>query len=253
MKAKSTRFGDIVIGSTELLFARLAAEISMAGMANPTPATIALTGGGTPLAFYTWLKEQDPSITTGWDTLHWTVSDERCVPLASDQSNFGNAERGLLDRLKVPVSQRHPLFVEGNPTEVAEQHNEAIRAGRALGKMALAVFGMGEDCHTASLFPRSSLLLSNPTEIFAAVNVPDKGWRITLTPAGIAHCPVRIVLVTGLSKATALKCVLEEAQDVCSKPIQLFRDLPRKTLWLINAEAASLLMDSFDMGSINVF
>jgi len=100
---------------------------------------------------------------------------------------------------------------------------------------------MGEDGHTASIFP-GSLLLEKPCgENFAAIDVPGKGWRLSITPEGLGKCAHVVIVVTGSNKASVLKEVLEGAIAVKKHPSQLLRTLNTKVTWLVDHEAAALL------------
>ncbi|MFP6900818.1 MAG: 6-phosphogluconolactonase [Opitutales bacterium] len=189
-----------------------------------------------------WQRNRtDPS---PWRKLHWSVSDERCVPIEDMESNFGNADRGFLQRYGVVDAHRHPW-----PTMQSDDLPQAARNFEASWRSQfgsetcfdLCFLGMGDDCHTASLFPSSSLLLDEPNEWFAAVEVPGKGWRFSVTKAGLANSSQIVVTVTGQSKATALREALHGPYDPINKPVQNIREVARRTVWLVDPLAGNKL------------
>ena len=187
MTEKQTEYGRLIVGEKMELFAaavRLAVDAhSASGHQN---FTWAFTGGSTPQAWYTWAQETGAIPAEVMGNTHFTVSDERCVPLSSEDSNFGTAERKLLAPSAVPVEHRHPWVVAYEPEAAAEAYRRTMQLLNPPGKAYDVCFlGMGDDAHTASFFPGSSLLESDGGLFFAAVDTPQKGWRLTITPTGL--------------------------------------------------------------------
>lgn len=203
---------------------------------------IALTGGSTPKAFYQWVREH-AALRGNSDTLWWTTSDERFVPLASEESNQGNAWRELCTPLKIKESQM--LFWqtgEGEPAGVAEQYTRQFEQKFGQGKAYnLCFLGMGDDGHTASLFPGSPLLQDELDVFFQAVEVPGKGDRLTITPRGLEACGEIVIMVCGKSKAARLKEVMTGTENVSDLPVRLLGRFSQKVTWLVDLEAASEL------------
>ena len=105
----------------------------------------------------------------------------------------------------------------------------------------LCLLGMGDDGHTASLFPLSPLIESGVEESFASVGVTGKGWRLTITPAGLQRCSQIVVSVQGSGKAAALKKALEGPFEPYKIPIQLLRHAAERVIWLLDEAAAAEL------------
>lgn len=236
-----TKLGRVCVGATEELFAELArlgceawrgAERGRFGWA--------LTGGSTPKAWYRWCVERRALPAELLAETHWFTSDERCVPLTSDESNFGNAARLLLDPLGVPEDRRHPWPVVLPPEEAAEVYAGDCDAvlGSGCG-FTLCLLGLGDDAHSASLFPGSPLLAAPPQERFAAVEVPGKGWRLTSTPAGFASCQRIVVHATGATKAAAIRRVFSGDEPVTDVPAKVLGPLAARTTWLLDPAAAA--------------
>jgi len=202
--------------------------------------TIALSGGFTPIAFYKWLTTIPSQKVL--DKIFWFTSDERCVPLTHEDSNFGNASRFFFTPLNIPPSHQCSWPVHLPPKEAATAFEASFKKDFSSHHLFdLCCLGMGEDCHIASLFPNSELITSNTPINFAAVFVENKGWRLTLTPNGLQKCKKIIVLVEGQKKAEALCKVFQEPFNPVSKPIQLLRNYASNVTWLIDPPAASKL------------
>jgi 6-phosphogluconolactonase len=238
---KTTDYGRLIVGTREELFAT-AVELAVAQQAkHPRQAfSWALTGGSTPQEWYRWCVANQSIPETVTQHTHFTVSDERVVPLHSDQSNFGNAERQLFAPLKVPAEHQHPWPVALLPGEAASTYAREWH-GRSGADHAYDVcfLGMGDDGHTASIFPGSPLLSDGARRLFAAVEVPGKGWRLTITPTGLAACGLVVVMTLGASKAAMLKRVLTGPHEPAKTPVQILRASRHRVVWLADAAAAA--------------
>lgn len=241
MTEKTTDFGRLIIGDKLELFAaavRLAAEAK--ARCTRSEFTWAFTGGSTPQAWYRWAAETGalaPELIAG---THFTVSDERCVPLTSDENNFGNAERLLLAPLGVPVEQRHPWVTSLPPAEAAASYAATMAALQpAGGAYDVCFLGMGDDAHTASFFPDSPLLAENSGDYFTAIDTPQKGWRLTITPSGLRACGLVVVMSLGAAKAPALKRVLQGDDSLADAPAKILQTCAERVVWLVDSAAAA--------------
>lgn len=221
----------------EAAFAELARRISTLPGSRPA---VALSGGSTPKAFFGWAVASGALSPEVLSRVEWHVSDERCVPLDSPDSNFGNAARLLLDPLGVPAERRFPWPVDLPPREAASAYERFWRVAGRDHAYDLCVLGLGDDSHVASLWPGCPLLASDGGARFAATEWPGRGWRLTLTPTGLSLCRQVVVLVNGSSKAAALRAVCREpAEDLPCHPGQVLRRQARSVSWLADADAAS--------------
>lgn len=201
---------------------------------------IGLTGGSTPKRFYEWAAEHKPFSDRVVAGAVWMTSDERMVPLSSEESNFGVADRRMLKPLAIPETQKLPWSTMLDPHSAASAYN--MRWNEKFGPQRcfdLCLLGMGDDGHTASIFPGSPLLGVDFPDNFTCVEVPDKGWRLTVTRAGLARCGEILITVTGAKKAEILREVLEGPPEVY--PVQILREVGARTRWLIDPEAAAAL------------
>ncbi len=238
----SSSYGRVIVGTKEELFAQLVALADAQRLRTPAarPFIWAFTGGSTPQDFYRWAASGQKFSHALQANTVYTVSDERHVPLASDQSNFGHADRLLLSPLNVTPARKLPWPVEQTPAAAAHAYIRAM--DNLVGPSAaydLCCLGMGDDAHTLSLFPGSPLLANDHHQLFAAVEVPGKGPRLTLTPTGLARCARIVVMALGAAKAPVLKRVFHGPVNVSENPIQLLRAHAARVTWLIDPAAAS--------------
>lgn len=240
MDQTSTPYGKLLIGDLSELFTQTVCAIEEASQQSNSP-IIGLTGGSTPKAFYLWAAQSQPFSKATLERTIWSTSDERHVPLESDDSNFGHAQRGMFNQLGIPEGKQRPWPVKLDPEEAASQFNEIWNEEGREYPFSVCLLGMGDDCHTASLFPHSPLLERDPECFFSSVEVPGKGSRLTVTPYGLKLCPQILITVTGSAKAEALKSVLESDPKPETKPVQLLASCADAATWLVDREAAEQL------------
>ncbi len=192
--------------------------------------SIALSGGCTPKPLYELLGTSDELNDF---PITWVVVDERYVPMNDPQSNAGMIEKTLLARRK-PGSHRFLRFRTelSNPQKTADEFE---REWHALGlrQLDLVLLGMGDDGHTASLFPGTDVL-NVEDRIAAAVHVPRlNSWRVTLTKPVLRAAALRMVLAAGASKLP----ILQDVRAGADYPIALVtRGVD--TWWFVDREAA---------------
>ena len=236
MNSKTTSFGQVFIGTKEEIFQKSLNSISNLNASNPS---LGLSGGSTPKAFYKWCVENKNTVLPIIQNCIWSTSDERCVPPQSEESNFGNLDRMLLTPLN--LDNKKPWPTELKPQATAKRFNQdwtdAFGPNKAFD---ICFLGMGEDCHTASLFPNCPLI-GNSSQIFEATQWPSKGWRMTITEEGFKHCEKIIITVLGSGKAKALKEIFEGNFDPKTKPAQLLKQFKDKVDWFLDTDAASEL------------
>ena len=240
MQEHKTKYGLMRVGELTTLFEHLIDTFETSAASYGNPFTIGLTGGSTPKAFYNWALQNKTLSEVVLRHAVWGASDERAVPLENEESNFGNADRALLSPLSVPDFRKLPWPVQLDPHSAASVYERRIqeRFGQYRA-FDLCLLGMGDDGHTASIFPGSPLLAIESSTLFAPVDVPNKGWRLSITPAGLESCGKIVIMVTGKGKADRLKSVMESPEG--TYPVQILSKCAEKTEWLVDPEAASLL------------
>ena len=199
---------------------------------------VVLAGGSTPKALYELLATGYRD-ALDWGKVHAFFGDERCVPPAHEDSNYRMAQRALLSR--VPVGGVHRMRGELPPPQAAVLYEEELRAFFGdRPDFDLVLLGMGEDAHTASLFPRTPALdvrdrwvVENPVEKLGTT-------RITLTIPAINGARKVTFLVAGEGKAEALKEILQVEADPREYPAKLVRPTSGP-VWMIDKAAARLL------------
>ncbi len=239
MPSLATSAGTVEIFTRDESFAELARRIN--ALAAQGPASVGLSGGSTPKAFYAWVVRTGALTAEALARIDWHVSDERCVPLSSDDSNFGHAARGMLDALGVPAARRFAWPVELPPVEAAAAYETAWAARSPAKAFDLCVLGLGDDSHIASLWPQCPLIGRASGPRFVATEWPGRGWRLTITEAGLAQCAAIVVLVGGAAKAPALREITCGDFQPSRHPGQTLRAFASRVTWLADREAAAQL------------
>src|SRR2546428_4976110 len=155
---------------------------------------VALSGGSTPRDTYLRLGTGALVSKVMWSRVQVLWGDERCVPPHDVESNYRMARETLLDRVPVPAANVHRIHGEDDPATAAGVYEAMLRAllrtpadpptATAGARIDLVLFGLGEDGHTASLFPGSAAVHERTRWAMAAHAAAASMWRITLTPAG---------------------------------------------------------------------
>ncbi len=242
MKELSSSYERVFIGPKEECFrtAVFLAEGERAQNPLRKHATWALSGGSTPKEWFQWCVTKDALSPVAVATTHWFVSDERYVRIDSHDSNFGTAERMLLKPLGIPADRKHPWSTNIAPGMAAVEFGRINAQWFGRGRTFDVCFaGLGDDGHTLSLFPGSPLLRDDGGSFFAAIDVPDKGWRLTLTPSGLASCGLVIVMVLGEAKAEILHRVLAGDYAPQQIPAQVMKSVRDRVVWLVDEAAAA--------------
>jgi 6-phosphogluconolactonase len=206
--------------------------------------SVALAGGSTPMGMYALLAGEPYRTRIQWERVLFFWGDERCVPPDHPDSNYGAAREALLSKLPVPGGNVHRMRGEIEP-EVAAREYELLVDGHIAGdppRFDLILLGMGDDGHTASLFPHTAALDANERLVTANYVPKLDSWRLTFTETLLNEAHRVIFLVTGEGKARAVKAVLErDPDDSDTYPSQLVRPLNGQLLFLLDEPAASLL------------
>ena len=206
--------------------------------------TVALSGGSTPQRMYMLLGEPVFFAHIDWAKVHLFWGDERCVPADHPDSNYHLTRLALLDRMQIPAENIHRVPVELEPALAAKNYAAELKRffhSTDFPRFDLILLGLGEDGHTASLFPGSPALSEKKLWVVAVEHdtpPPPLIKRITLTLPVINAARQVIFLVSGVGKAERLKRVLSEPQKPNLLPAQLVKPAQGKLTWMIDREAA---------------
>lgn len=193
---------------------------------------VALSGGSTPKAIYERLAKHPSDID--WKKVHLFWSDERSVPPTHPESNYRMAMESLIE-LPIPSSHIHRMVAEDNIVGNAHAYDALIQKH----PLDLVMLGIGEDGHTASLFPHTNALHAHH-ELVVANHVPQKNtWRMTFTYPCINGASHIVVYALGEGKKEILAKVFLEPPG--TYPIQAVGTLNHKALWIADTAAASLV------------
>lgn len=240
----------VKVASTEEGCARSAADLFQqvvtAAVESRGVARVAISGGSTPKAVFQLLANPgEPYMTMiPWTRLQLFWVDERCVGPDDAESNFGMTRKAMLDEVPLPPENIHRMEGELDPQEGASRYEAAIRnafrlEGAETPTFDLILLGMGDDGHTASLFPHTEAL-DEMARIVVANNVPQKDtWRLTLTWPVITQGREVAFLIEGKAKADVVKMVFSGAYDPESHPSQLIRPANGRLTLLLDQGAAS--------------
>jgi 6-phosphogluconolactonase len=190
--------------------------------------TLGLSGGTTPRAMHEVLA---CSSAVPWLAVHIFFGDERAVPPEHPDSNFRMARESLLDRVPIPPNQVFRMQAEDPDRDAAARAYEALLPD----VLDVLVLGIGEDAHTASLFPGSSALRETERRVLPVIGPKPPPERLTLTPPAILAARHRVVLAAGAGKAEAVARALEGPWDPSATPVQL----ARSGIWFVDPPAAA--------------
>ncbi|MCE5316861.1 MAG: 6-phosphogluconolactonase [Parachlamydia sp.] len=202
---------------------------------------VALSGGSTPKAIYQLLTDSLHRKSLNWQKIFLLWSDERCVPPYDPESNYRMAMDAGLERVGIPAQHIFRMQAEGNVDEGALAYEALIRSTVPDHCFDLIMLGMGEDGHTASLFPRTHGLHS-PGRLVIANYIPQKQvWRMSMTFDCINQARHPVLYVFGAGKASMVKKVFTDSYEPDVLPVQAAGLPEHKALWILDKEAASLL------------
>lgn len=206
--------------------------------------TIALSGGSTPELLFSLLGDHFSNSVT-WDYVHFFWGDERCVSPDSQESNFGMTRRKLLDKIDIPSANVHRIRGEEDPEKEASRYSEAISdyTGKRDGfpLFDLIVLGLGEDGHTASIFPGHLELFNSEKICEVTVHPVTLQKRITLTGRVLNNAGYVVFLVTGKKKADIVEKLIKKSKSALNFPASYIVPVYGVLNWYLDEEAAGLL------------
>ncbi len=219
-------------------------ELAAAAISDLGRFTVTLAGGSTPKRTYEILASEDYCNRIDWPKVHIFFGDERCVPPDDPQSNFRMAQEALLAHVPLPGVNIHRMRGEIDPLEAARLYETELRSifiGSNWPRLDLVFLGMGDDGHTASLFPGTAAL--DEHERWVVENHVEKlnTFRITLTAPAINHAAYVAFLVNGTGKAERLPQILNGPRYPHQLPSQLIQPVDGTLEWIVDQAAVARL------------
>ncbi len=206
---------------------------------------LALAGGSTPRRLYELLASPERRKNIDWSRWEIWFGDERCVPPDHADSNYRMAREALLDHVPIPAEQVHPMVGRADDPEAdarayAQTMDHILTLAGDVPIFDLVLLGMGDDGHTASLFPGTDILAVTDRNV-AAVHVAAKNtWRVSLTYRVLNRAREIMFLVAGAAKAPVIARVLGQPEAEPRYPVEGI-DAQGKVYWFLDRAAAGEL------------
>lgn len=206
--------------------------------------TIALSGGNTPKLLFSVLANRF-SGTVNWKNIHFFWVDERCVPPENSESNYGMTNEVLFSKIKIPHENIHRIKGEDDPFQEAERYSKEIidftAKRNSLPFFDIILLGLGEDGHTASVFPGNEDLFLTNKICTTAVHPSTGQKRITITGKVINNAESVFFVVTGKNKAVIVDKILGEHKNEKQFPASFVKPADGRLFWYLDGEAGSLI------------
>jgi len=205
---------------------------------------VALSGGSTPMALYRLLAREP----IDWTRIHVFWGDERLVPPEDAENSYGQAREALLKHIPIPTENIHRVASELDPVAAARDYASILREFAAppldWPRFDLVLLGLGEDGHTASLFPGSPVDATEPVIAVTAQYQGRPARRVTLTPPVFNAARQVIFLVTGANKAVTLKGVFSDYNSSEQIPAKRIQPADGQVTWLVDKAAGKEIKPS---------
>jgi 6-phosphogluconolactonase len=206
-------------------------------------ATMALSGGNTPRATYERLAKE-PGVEWSKVAVFWI--DERAVPAEDDRSNYRWAKESLLDKVPIPAEGVHRMPGDAKDLEQAARDYEALlrktlRKTDAVPSFDVVVLGVGDDGHTASLFPgEATVEITDRLVVAVPAKPPSREARLTVTAPVIENARSVFILAVGKAKQPALERVWSTSGSIRETPARVIRSIRGGVTWVIDKAAGGL-------------
>lgn len=204
---------------------------------------IALSGGSTPKKIFKILSSEYKD-KIDWKKVALFWGDERCVSPESSESNFGTAKQLLIDKINIPGQNIFRVKGEDSPADEAIRYSgiikENVKTENNLPAFDLTMLGVGEDGHTASIFPDQLYLLNSDKICETAVHPETKQNRITITGKVINNSKRIFILANGSQKAEIIKRIMD-GENSGILPVQNIEAKNGTLHWFLDQDAAQLL------------
>jgi 6-phosphogluconolactonase len=206
-------------------------------------AAIALSGGNTPRDAYALLAKESG---VDWSKVNVFWVDERAVPPTDDRSNYRWAKATLLDPAGIAAANVHRMPAEAADRDAAARdYEKAIREdveldGDGIPAFDVVVLGVGDDGHTASLFPGETTVDIHDRLVAAVAASGAREARLTLTAPALEHARQIFILAVGAAKRPALERVWAAQGNIHETPARVVRGCRGAVTWLIDKAAGGL-------------
>jgi 6-phosphogluconolactonase len=203
--------------------------------------TLALSGGETPRGLYRRLAALPPGEAPDWSRIHLCFGDERMVPPDNPESNYGMVRHEIICRVPLPAGNVHRIRGERPPGIAAGEYAADLERTLSFsgGRFDLVLLGLGEDGHTASLFPGTDVLGEREKTV-RAVFVPRlSAWRVTVTLRVINGARNVLFLVSGLKKKDIVRRVLVSPGPAAEIPATLVNPADSSPRWMLDSGAGA--------------
>jgi 6-phosphogluconolactonase len=229
---------DLARFTAERMVACLALAIEQRGSSS-----LVLSGGETPRHTYELLVDKSISDGLDWNRVYIFFGDERTVPPDHPDSNYGMARHALIARVPLPPENVHRIKGELAPEQAALDYQATLQKiyGKEIPRFDCNLLGIGDDGHTASLFPGTNALNEKKKWVTHLFVPRLKTWRISLTFLLINNAREIIFLAAGSKKASVIRNVLESAGPSVDLPATMVRPRDGILHWMLDTEAASLI------------
>jgi len=207
--------------------------------------SVALSGGSSPKKLYQLLTSPAFSAEVDWDKVYFFFGDERNVPKDSPDSNYLMAKKALFDPLEISTLNIFPVDTLLPPADAAKKYFEEIEQFFDEDELAfdLVLLGLGDNSHTASLFPHTPVLHDRIPDVKEVWLDDQQVFRITMNAPLINEAKQIAFLVYGEGKAIAVHHVLEDDEDIEEYPAQLIDSIAGEVQWFLDEAAAENLAD----------
>jgi 6-phosphogluconolactonase len=238
---------SIIVAQDALQLAKRGADIfarTTRKCASQGRCVIAISGGSTPRTMHRLLTQEPFCSQIPWSNVHLCWVDERMVPYDNSASNFGASKKDFLETIPIPSDHIHPMPIDMPPEEAAVTYQKKLAVlfkdeGNLFPPFDLIFLGIGQDGHTASLFPGQASLDQKEKWVVAVKGGTPNVYRLTMTLPLLNQGRSIVFLVSGRAKASVVRDILEN-QDA-GLPAQRVGPTDGKLTWLLDSAAASLL------------
>lgn len=205
---------------------------------------IALSGGNTPKIIFELLAKEYATVIP-WEKLHFYWGDDRCVPVEDSESNYGEAKRILFDHISIPQDNIHAINGENDPKIEAVNYSEVLKKNlpfeNGLPCFDINILGIGDDGHTASIFPYNIELFKSFNVCEVAAHPVSGQKRITITGDTLNNAKNIVFLVAGKNKSEVFKHIYNKEKEAKNYPSNFIEAKNGILEYFMDKEAAQLV------------